>query len=554
MEITTSENLLLTLFSIDEGVGFYLDWLLKSVLIIGSTWCLIYLLTHKLSSSSKHLLWLNSITCIGLLPIVGRIPNAPETLTSTSNSIVSFQVIPSNPYALESSISTVNQVPEYLKALYLVPVVLLTLRLLLAIANTIVVNKRATLISGSDILSRASALSSQLSITRKVTLKFSTTVSTPLSFGLFRPTIILPRNAEVWDQDTMDDVLIHELSHIKRFDWLTLLFVHLVVSIQWINPFAWVALKRITAEAENSCDSAVLRMKQQETAYAETLLTIAQEIKHAGSPPLFAQQMLGNRALRSRINRILENNMARATSHKLFSFPLLGLAVGMVVACSNTDIVNTEVSRRPPPEANPDSRGEMLPIEALAPLYPTRAAFAGIEGWALVKFDVLASGDVEENSVEVIDAEPPYTFDRAVIRAASRFKFEPVVNNSLQSVNDVQYLFRFCLNDNCNKDDEENSINRELVPTNEVAAVFPQQARNAGLERGTVWTVFHVTREGTVQDVTVNYSSDDLFTSSAITASQQLRFAPGEVRNSTEGRVQGDTTGLVRAQYLFRFE
>lgn len=93
--------------------------------------------------------------------------------------------------------------------------------------------------------------------------------------------------------------------------------------------------------------------------------------------------------------------------------------------------------------------GDFLPLVAIAPQYPTRAAQRGIEGWCLVSFTVNGLGNVEEDSIVVVDAEPSSIFDRSSIRAARRFKFQPrVVDGQGVAVDGVQYVFRYELEDN----------------------------------------------------------------------------------------------------------
>lgn len=91
----------------------------------------------------------------------------------------------------------------------------------------------------------------------------------------------------------------------------------------------------------------------------------------------------------------------------------------------------------------------MLPLVAIAPQYPTRAAQRGIEGWCLVSFTVNGLGNVLEDTIVVVDAEPSTMFDRSSIRAAGRFKFQPrVVDGQGVAVENVQYVFRYELEDN----------------------------------------------------------------------------------------------------------
>lgn len=92
--------------------------------------------------------------------------------------------------------------------------------------------------------------------------------------------------------------------------------------------------------------------------------------------------------------------------------------------------------------------GDYLPLVAIAPQYPTRAAQRGIQGWCLVSFTVDGLGNVVEESIVVVDAEPPNIFDRSSERAAARFKFQPrVVDGQGVEVPGVQYLFRYELED-----------------------------------------------------------------------------------------------------------
>jgi protein TonB len=93
--------------------------------------------------------------------------------------------------------------------------------------------------------------------------------------------------------------------------------------------------------------------------------------------------------------------------------------------------------------------GDYLPLVAIAPQYPQRAAQRGIEGWCLVSFTVDGLGNVVEETINVVDSEPPNIFNRASVRAASRFKFQPRVEDGQGvEVPGVQYLFTYQLEDN----------------------------------------------------------------------------------------------------------
>ncbi|MBT8147377.1 MAG: energy transducer TonB [Gammaproteobacteria bacterium] len=90
--------------------------------------------------------------------------------------------------------------------------------------------------------------------------------------------------------------------------------------------------------------------------------------------------------------------------------------------------------------------GEMLPLVNVTPQYPTRAASRGIQGWCQVSFTVDGDGNVLEDTIVVVDAEPPNIFNRSSVRAAARFKFQPRVQDGVGvAVPNVQYVFRYVL-------------------------------------------------------------------------------------------------------------
>ncbi|WP_341937358.1 energy transducer TonB [Marinimicrobium sp. C2-29] len=95
--------------------------------------------------------------------------------------------------------------------------------------------------------------------------------------------------------------------------------------------------------------------------------------------------------------------------------------------------------------------GEYMPIVAVAPEYPRRAASRGIEGFVTVQFTVTSNGSTKD--VEVVDAvdtdgRETSIFNRAAIRAAERFKFRPrVIDGEPVEVAGVSYRFVFELED-----------------------------------------------------------------------------------------------------------
>ncbi|WP_211242688.1 energy transducer TonB [Sinimarinibacterium sp. CAU 1509] len=90
------------------------------------------------------------------------------------------------------------------------------------------------------------------------------------------------------------------------------------------------------------------------------------------------------------------------------------------------------------------SDGEYLPIVKVAPIYPSRAASRGIEGWVLLEFTVTETGAVKDPVV--LEAEPQGIFDSAAQKAVLKFKYKPRVDNGKPvQVPHVQHLITFKL-------------------------------------------------------------------------------------------------------------
>lgn len=91
--------------------------------------------------------------------------------------------------------------------------------------------------------------------------------------------------------------------------------------------------------------------------------------------------------------------------------------------------------------------GEYMPIVAVAPEYPRRAAQRGIEGFVTVEFTVTTAGSTRDiQVVDAVDTEGRETsiFNRSAVRAAERFRFRPrTVDSEPMEVTGVSYRFVF---------------------------------------------------------------------------------------------------------------
>ena len=149
-------------------------------------------------------------------------------------------------------------------------------------------------------------LCGKLGIKRPVELRVSPAVSSPVTFGTFRPVILIPAGAEAWPDERMQVVLLHEACHIKRFDNFIQIMIKVLCALYWFNPLIWIAARRLAVEGENACDDCVLRYGILPHAYAGHLLDVVRSYYAPGNMKGYASYISGFSKIESRIAYILD--------------------------------------------------------------------------------------------------------------------------------------------------------------------------------------------------------------------------------------------------------
>ena len=110
---------------------------------------------------------------------------------------------------------------------------------------------------------------------RKPALYFSDSARTPMMLGVFRPKIVLPYRD--YDDELLNNILRHELTHYRRFDALYKWASVVVLSVHWFNPIAWFIRRELNRACEMSCDEMLLRSmdKDEKQSYGDSLLIMA---------------------------------------------------------------------------------------------------------------------------------------------------------------------------------------------------------------------------------------------------------------------------------------
>ena len=169
-----------------------------------------------------------------------------------------------------------------------------------------------------------------LGLSREVVLLRSEQRRMPMTWGTVRSRLLLPREAENWREEEASAVLLHELAHIKRWDYATGLFTRCVCAFYWFNPLVWLAARNMAAERERACDDLVLSHGARPSAYARQILQLVSDFSthrwlHHG-----AVGMVRGTKLEERLKAILDSARNRSPVSRSF-WAAMGFFTGLLV-------------------------------------------------------------------------------------------------------------------------------------------------------------------------------------------------------------------------------
>ena len=118
-------------------------------------------------------------------------------------------------------------------------------------------------------------LSARMGIKRDVRVWLSEMIESPVTIGYLKPIILIPVAAiNSLSIQQVEAVLLHELSHIRRYDYLFNLIINFIKTILYFNPFVRLFINSIEKERENSCDEIVIQFQYKPVEYASALLIL----------------------------------------------------------------------------------------------------------------------------------------------------------------------------------------------------------------------------------------------------------------------------------------
>ena len=141
-------------------------------------------------------------------------------------------------------------------------------------------------------------------IVRPIEVRSSDLISSPLTYGILHPVILLPKKLDRNDQAALQYVLTHEYVHIRRFDAITKILFAAVLCIYWFNPLVWGMYVLANRDTELSCDAWVIRMTGVKNRSSYALMLIKMEERRNGMSALWNH--FGKNAISERIEAIMK--------------------------------------------------------------------------------------------------------------------------------------------------------------------------------------------------------------------------------------------------------
>ena len=252
--------------------------IISSIWEMAALWLVFLLLagrSAKLTPVARHniallltglgfLLFLTSVI-VGYARSNSQIPSAGPTWLS--NGLLSGTAIIGHPAS--------KLLLPYLSSFYLIGLCILVIRYTRNYSAIARLRNTGLSSPSLDLQVFVAKIADRLDIQKKVSIFLSSCIDNPVTIGFVRPLILIPiATISQLTIAQLEAVLLHELAHIKRKDYLINLFISLTGTILFFNPFYRLLLNSIEQEREYSCDDLVARFQYDPVSYASALLSL----------------------------------------------------------------------------------------------------------------------------------------------------------------------------------------------------------------------------------------------------------------------------------------
>jgi len=285
---------------------------------------------RRAPAAVRHAVWCTTLAGLLLLPLLETlVPTWRLPLPARAATLARMEQAPAGAAVLVTAVATPaprTAVPAPLFPSLLVVwaagVLAVLLRLATGFLGVARLARSAAPLTDPSWTALLGTLRQEAAVARPVALLRSPAETTPLTWGVLHPAILLPPSAGAWTAERRRVVLLHELAHIARRDALSTLLASLACAVHWFNPLVWFGASRLRIESERACDDRVLSAGTRASDYAGHLLAIARGLRDTSRTGSAALAMARPSQIERRLLAILTPGLRRCPTR---------LAVGAVV-------------------------------------------------------------------------------------------------------------------------------------------------------------------------------------------------------------------------------
>jgi beta-lactamase regulating signal transducer with metallopeptidase domain len=266
------------------------------LLFAGFTWFLITGINHYQE-------YLSVKQYIDILPLA----NYPEATTILQEENSSFYVAFTDSISgiTESSILFLENNIGYISAVYLFILVLMMFRFTHAYIYSNQLKKKGLFPAGHHLDNKITDWTSAMGIRQQVNIYLSELINIPATIGFLKPVILLPvATVNQLSMEQVESIILHELAHISRMDYVWNIAGAVIETILFFNPFVYLLTNVQKKERELCCDDFVLGFSRDPHNYASALLEL-EKSRIAGKTQLALASNGQEGQLLSRVKRIL---------------------------------------------------------------------------------------------------------------------------------------------------------------------------------------------------------------------------------------------------------
>ena len=206
------------------------------------------------------------------------------------------------------------------------------------------------LVTDPRLLSLAEAAQRELGLHRQLRIIESSLVKSPAIMGLFRPTLILPKEVRARFSDAeLRFIFLHEFAHLRRGDLFLQWLVALLQILHWFNPVLWYAFRRMRADREPATDALVLSCagEMSKDTYGQVLVKLLEHYHTRNSLPTLVGILEDKDQFKRRFSLILK------FTRGAYGWSLLGVVLISVLAVA---CLTKAKASETPDTANPSAQ------------------------------------------------------------------------------------------------------------------------------------------------------------------------------------------------------